>query len=325
VSVYLGQGGMKPRLVISFSFGETSAYMTWRLLNDPDLRSKFSDVVVVVANTSREREESLRFGHQCDQYFGFNTVWLEAVTHHEEARGCTHRVVSFATAVRDGSVFEDMIRKYGIPNPQYIHCTRELKLNPIRSYVENELGWERGSYHTAVGIRADEIDRMSIVAMDNGVLYPLVKIGVTKPHINEWWMGRPFRLRLKGYQGNCRGCFKKSWRKLLTLVSEDPSEFDWNRQMEAKYGHVGGEFNKEPGVGQEPLPEGYRRVFFRENRSADDVLALYEETKGQFVPAEDDALELPQPSLFPVDLDVPGACGESCEVWSDSDNWDEAA
>lgn len=313
------------RLVISFSYGETSAYMTWRILNDPAIRDQFSEVVVVVANTSREREEALRFGWQCDQHFGFGTVWLEAVTFHGEAKSCGHRVVSFEAAARDGSVFEDMIRKYGIPNLQFIHCTRELKLNPIRSYVETELGWERGSYHTAVGIRADEIDRMSVVAMDNGVLYPLIKIGVTKPHINEWWMKQPFRLKLKGYQGNCKGCFKKSWRKIFTLIQEDPSEYEWNREMEAKYGFVGGEFTKEPGPGQEPLPEGYRRVFYRDNNSTNDVFALYEQVKGQFVPAEDDAVEIPQPNLFPIDLDVAGACGESCEVWSDVDDWDEAA
>ena len=315
----------KPNLVISFSFGETSAYMAWRLLNDPALRSQFGEVVVVVANTTREREEALRFGHRCDQEFGFDLVWLEAVTHHGEIKGCTHKITSFMEARRDGSVFEDMIRKYGIPNYQYIHCTRELKLNPIRSYIETELGWARGTYQTAVGIRADEIDRMSETAMANGVIYPLVKLGVTKPHINEWWMRQPFRLDLKGYQGNCKGCFKKSWRKLFTLYGEDSREFAWNAEMEDRHGLVGGEFTKRPGEGQEPLASDYRRVFYRENRSVTDLANLYEQVKDTFIPAEDDAAILPQPNLFPVDLDVPGACGESCEVWSDLENWDEAA
>jgi hypothetical protein len=314
------------RLVNSFSFGETSAYMTYRNLCDRSTYLQYDDVVTVAANTTRERPEALEFGRRCDVELGFNSVWVEAITHHGEARACGHRVVTHETARSDGSAFEDVIRKYGIPNYQYIHCTRELKLNAIRSYVENELGWERGSYHTAVGIRADEIDRMSHTAMESGVIYPLVKLGVTKPHINEWWSKQPFRLNLRGYQGNCRGCFKKSWRKIFTLIQENASEYDWNREMEAKYGLVGGEFNKEPGPGQVPLPEGYRRVFYRENRSTDDVMALYEQVKGKFVPAEDDSLELPQPSLFPVDLDIPNACGdESCEPWADFDNWGEAA
>lgn len=315
---------MKPRLVLSFSYGETSAYMAWRCKNDPVIRDQYSEIVVVVSNTSREREEALRFGHLCDQHFGFNSVWLES-RQMPAGVSSSYTVTSYRHAIRDGSVFRQMIAKYGIPNPQYIHCTRELKLNPIRAYVEQGLGWERGTYKTAVGIRADEIDRMSETAMANGVIYPLVKLGIRKPHINEWWMKQPFRLELKGYQGNCKGCFKKSWRKLFTLISEDPSEFDWNRGMEAEYSLVGGEFSKKPGPGQEPLPEGYRRVFYRENHSTDDLMALYEQVKGQFRPAEDDAVELPQPELFPIDMDAGGACGESCEVWADFEDWDEAA
>lgn len=314
------------RLVNSFSLGETSAYMTYRNLCDPATYLRYDDVVTIIANTTRERPEAIEFGRRCDTELGFNSVWVEAVVHHDEKRPCSHRVVTPDTARMDGSAFEEVIRKYGIPNPQFIHCTRELKLNAIRSYIETELGWERGTYHTAVGIRADEIDRMSAAAQANGVIYPLVKLGITKPHINEWWSRQPFRLNLKGYQGNCRGCFKKSWRKIFTLIQEDATEYDWNRRMEAEYGLIGSEFTAQPRPGQTPISADYRRVFYRGNRSVGDVLALYDQVRGQFVPAEDDALELPQPSLFPVEMDIPNACGdESCEPWADFDNWDEAA
>lgn len=323
MSAPLTMSDPKPRLAASFSLGETSAYMTARLLGDPEFREQFSEIKVVTANTSREDEKALAFGNRCDLHFGFDMVWLEAVVHHGEAKGCTHRVVTYETAARDGSVFEEVIKKYGIPNQQYPHCTRELKLNPIRSYLENELGWERGSYLTAVGIRADEIDRMSEAAMATGVIYPLVKLGVTKPHINEWFAKQPFRIDLEGFEDNCHGCQKKSLRKLLTLAQRDPSQFDWNRRIEAEYGYVGGEFNKEPGPGQTPLAADYRRVFYRDNRSTDDLFALYDQVKDTFVPATNDRLEIPQPNLFPIDLDIPGGCGESCEIWTD--NWDEAA
>lgn len=312
------------RLVASFSFGETSAYMVWRILNDPAIRSLYDEIVVVVANTSRERDEALEFGNRCDAHFGFKSAWLESVTY-EPGKASGHQVVSYQTAARDGSVFERMIQKYGIPNPQYIHCTRELKLNPIRSYVEEGLGWERGTYQTAVGIRADEIDRMSMAAMEGGVIYPLVRLGIKKPDINAWWAKQPFRLRLKGYEGNCRGCFKKSWRNLFTLVEDSPEDFDWTRQMEERHGFVGGEFAKEPGPGQEPLAKDYRRKFFRGNNSTDQLFELYGQVKGRFQRAEDDAIIMPQPNLFPVDLDVGGGCGESCEPWADLDDLGEAA
>jgi hypothetical protein len=34
---------------------------------------------VVFANTGQEREETLEFVKQCDDHFGFGTVWIEGV------------------------------------------------------------------------------------------------------------------------------------------------------------------------------------------------------------------------------------------------------
>lgn len=50
--------------LISFSGGRTSAFMVWNILQAhggtlPD------DVVVAFANTGKEREETLRFVHEC--------------------------------------------------------------------------------------------------------------------------------------------------------------------------------------------------------------------------------------------------------------------
>lgn len=61
---------------ISFSGGRTSAYMLWRILQAhggtlPD------DVVVTFANTGREREETLRFVHECGARWGVRIAWLE--------------------------------------------------------------------------------------------------------------------------------------------------------------------------------------------------------------------------------------------------------
>lgn len=299
---------MSRRLLISFSAGETSAYMTWRILNFE--RHNWDEIVVVLANTGEEREESLIFADACDRHFGFNTVWLEGVQFPGERKAPGFRVVTFETADRTGRVFEEAIQKYGIPNAKFKHCTRVLKLQPIHAYAQS-LGWEKGSYYTAIGIRADELDRMSIHAAENKLIYPLIRLGIKKPHINRWWSQQPFRLNLKGYQNNCKWCWKKSWRKHFTLISERPEIYDFPRRMEALYGGVGPEHSE--------MPEGYRRVFFRGSRSTDDVFALYEGVKDTFVPAEDDAAALPEPTLFDIDLDTPGGCGESCEVWSDDD------
>jgi len=274
---------------------------------------RYDDIVVVFANTGQENEATLKFVRECDDHFGFGTVWIEAVQHHGERKAPGFKTVTFETASRDGAPFEDGIRKYGIPNQKFKDCTRNLKQKPIEAYARS-IGWELGSYDLAIGIRADEKDRMSAAANQRRIVYPLIKPhSMTKPQINTWWASQPFRLTLKGYQGNCKWCWKKSFRKHFTIISENPEHYDFPRRMEKLYGLIGPEFNKDPSLLENPLPPGYRRTFFRGNMSVDDLFAEYEHKKDMFVPAHDEA------AVFDPDYDVAGACGESCEVFSDED------
>lgn len=297
------------RLLVSFSGGETSAYMTWRILNDPDLRSRWDEILVVFANTSQENEETLDFVRNCDVHFGFGTVWLEAVTFHNERRSAGFRVVDFETACRDGFVFESMIQKYGIPNAKFKSCTRDLKQNPIAAYARS-LGWGKpGDYDLAIGIRDDELDRVSARAHERRLIYPLAHdVPMTKPKINFWWSQQPFRLHLKHWQGNCKWCWKKSKRKHMTLIKHTPEVFDFPRRMERDYALVGPEFIKTP-----PPPEGYQRTFFRGNESVDTLFAQYAALPDDWQEAEDEA------QVFDPEWDVGGGCGDSCEVWTDDE------
>ena len=249
------------------------------------------------ANTGQENEQTLAFVRDCDAYFGFNTVWIEAVQFHGERRAAAFKIVDFDSASRDGAPFEDAIRKYGIPNAKFKDCTRNLKQNPIEAYAKS-CGWPLGTYDLAIGIRADEIDRMSAYASKRRIVYPLISDHpMTKPKINSWWAAQPFRLRLKGYQGNCKWCWKKSFRKHFTLISETPEIYDFPRRMEKIYGCVGPEFLKRNA--DKPLPTDYRRVFFRGNKSVDDLFAA---------------------AVFDPEYDVGAGCEESCEVFADEDN-----
>lgn len=286
------------RLFISFSGGETSAFMAqWLLANKAH---EYDEIVTLFANTGQENEETLRFVQQCDEAFGLNVVWVEAVV--QEGRvGTRHRVVDFDSASRHGDPFESVIKKYGIPNQAYPHCTRELKLAPMLSYIAS-LGWEKGSYETAVGIRADEIDRIAADANQRRLIYPLISdIEMTKPRINAWWQKQPFRLQLKGYQGNCKWCWKKSLRKHLTLLNEHPGWYDFPERMEEKHGLAGHNV------------DGNRRVFFRKNMNTKSLRLIAKQ--GGFTPAEDDAQVYEDQMSLGFDLDAPGGgCdGESCE------------
>jgi len=298
------------RLLISFSGGETSAYMTnWALNN---WREKYGEILIVFANTGQENEQTLEFIRDCDKHFGFNTVWIEAIQYHNERKSPGFKIVTFSTASREGEPFESAIIKYGIPNAKFKDCTRNLKQKPIEAYARSQ-GWALGTYDLAIGIRADEIDRMSTLASTRRIVYPLISDHpMTKPKINSWWAAQPFRLQLKGYQGNCKWCWKKSLRKHLTLIGEAPEIYDFPRKMERLYGKIGPEFNKiNPAT---PLAADYRRVFFRGSKSVDDLFAEYEIKKDTFRRSDDDA------AVFDPDFDIGAGCEESCEVFADEDN-----
>lgn len=283
------------RLFISFSGGETSAFMAVWLMRH--LAYLYDEVVCVFANTGQENEETLRFVEQVTQHFGLNTVWVEAVIHGQNI-GTTHRVVDFHTASRSGEPFEAMIQQYGIPNKAYPHCTRELKQAAMKSYISS-LGWKPGTYDTAIGIRVDEIDRISKNAKKLRLFYPLIShVEMTKPRINRWWRNQPFRLDLKGYQGNCKWCWKKSLRKHLTLINENPRQYDFPERMEREYGLAG--HNE----------DGTLRVFFRENLSTVTLRKIA--ASGGFTPVSDDAQDYDD--QLSMDLDSSNGCSSSCEV-----------
>jgi hypothetical protein len=280
------------RLLISFSGGRTSAYMAKRLLDLVRAKANPPEVAIVFANTGQEDERTLEFVDRCDKTFGFGVVWVEA---HVNAgkKGCTARVVDYASASRAGEPFEAVIGKYGIPNPSYPHCTRELKMNPIKDYVRG-LGWKAGSYDLAIGIRVDEIDRMRADAQQERIIYPLVKWGVRKQDVVSWWQRQPFDLEIPEHRGNCVTCWKKSYRKLLTIARDDPGAFAFFDRMEREYPHAG--------AGEGP------RTFFRKNMTARDILAASAMPFDAFVDRNGEQME----------MDLGGGCGESCEVFTDA-------
>lgn len=292
------------RLFLSFSGGETSAFMCWAILNS-DFRNRYDDIRVVFANTGQENEATLQFVQKCDEAFGLNVTWIEADVQHGVRVSPKARVVTFETASRNGEPFESAIRKYGIPGPAFPHCTRSLKIDPMTSYMRS-IGWVKGSYDTAVGIRNDEIDRMSVSAAKRRIIYPLIQwLPTTKPEINNWWRKQPFRLGLKGYQGNCKWCWKKSMRKHLTIMQETPEAYEFPARMEALYPKVGPEFHA--------MPDDYVRRFFRGSETTQDLRDRLTSAVG-FVPATDDADVY---MLFDPVLDLSSGCAESCEVFAD--------
>lgn len=282
---------MKKRLLISFSGGRTSAMMT-KLLWD-ELPHDEYDIQVVFANTGQEHEATLQFANNVETVWGIPIVWVEADVQFDRRSASKHKVVDYKTACRNGRLFMDMSIKYGIPNKSFPHCTRELKLNPIRSYIKS-IGWKRSSYDTAIGIRIDEIDRMDEKAKEKRIIYPLVKRQITKVMVNEWFKEQPFNLNIPEHFGNCTWCWKKSLRKLLTNAKYNPEFFDVPQILEDHYSRFG------PIHKRDPNAEPHR--LFRNNMSTRELIEL---AKRPFYEFTDEMRK---------DLDLAGACSESCEV-----------
>ena len=295
---------LSERLVVSFSGGRSSAVMLDQILGRwGDSR----EIVICFANTGKEEEETLRFVDAVDRNFcqprGRKVHWLECVIR-EGRQGPAAKEVDFKTANRTGQPFEDAIAKYSIFNAGNKGCTRTLKDDPIHWWLKNVHGWEKGSYETAIGIRSDEIDRVSVNAKKRRFIYPLADWGFRKRDVSQYMERFEWDLKLPGdHWGNCDACWKKSLRKLMTRAKEDPSVFTWWGRMERKYGMLGnGKTSPE-----EP------RTFYREHRSAQDIISLSQTE--DFEPYEDDKYD--DPELFDKWWDVGSSCGETCEIGAD--------
>lgn len=218
-------------LVCTFSGGRTSAFMG--LFLKEHKKYKDYDKLYIFANTGKEREETLNFINKCDLEWKLNVVWVEAKVIYKERIGTTYTVVNFEKASRNGEPFEAMLKKYPMPNNFASNCTRELKQRPIDKYVK-QLGYNQ--VYTAMGIRGDERHRRSNFADKNNIIYPLIDdVNVDEMFIRNWWNRNCFDLKLKDYEGNCDLCFKKSERKRLTLIKENPKTAEWWLDMETKY------------------------------------------------------------------------------------------
>ena len=219
---------------ISFSGGRTSAYMLWRVLQAHGGKLP-EDAVVCFANTGKEDEATLRFVQRVSDEWSVPIVWLEFRDTEQH-----FEIVSFETASRNGEPFEALIRKRNyLPNPVTRFCTIDLKIRPIGRYLlsigmaETKTEAENMSM---IGMRADEQRRAAKIADKSRI--PLVKAGITKQDVGQFWKAQTFDLELPNMNGvtmhgNCDLCFLKGGGQILSLVTEKPERAVWWAKMEA--------------------------------------------------------------------------------------------
>lgn len=229
----------KPNLLVTFSGGRSSGRMA------KHLKENYADqynMIFVFANTGQENDETLDFVKECDEAFDLGVVWVEAVVH-EGRVASTHKIVNYETATRrtefHDSPYTEVVKKYGIPNKAYMHCTRELKENPIHHYVQKVVGWKKGTYQTAIGIRSDEPKRLNRKDHWQNKIYLADFLEIDQQGVWDFWNAQPFDLAIEDRQGNCAWCFKKCDSKLKRIAKDDPTIFDYPDFIEREYGHVG--------------------------------------------------------------------------------------
>lgn len=287
---------MKKKLLISFSGGRTSAYMTWWLLNEWDDRDNW-DMKVVFANTGKEVERTLEFVERCSKEWDIEIVWVEA-KHKDEngnpyskkGRSVRHKLVCFKTASRNGEPFEEMISVQGIPSVNAPMCSWQLKKFAIDSYLKS-IEWK--DYYKAIGIRNDEIDRINENFRRERIMYPLISANpTTKRQVSIWWQKQDFDLEIDADLGNCDCCWKKDMKRLVRIAKNHPTRFDWWQQMTNKYGRF---------MPREAVKLNPPFNFYRGDKSPKDIFELSTAT-------------LEQLDLF-TETEKLNGCSESCEAF----------
>jgi hypothetical protein len=226
--------------MVSFSGGRTSAFMLREILAAHRRILPF-DVYVTFANTGKEREETLRFVHECGSRWNVPIRWLEW---RNEPAG--YEEVSYNSASRNGEPFEALIaKKKSTPNWQMRFCTMYLKVLTMQAFMADQ-GHAIGSYTEAVGLRHDEGLRIFKMLERNEkygqrCVAPLAKAKITKPDIMSFWAAQPFDLGLVPGEGNCDLCFLKGRGLRKSLIRARPTSADWWIKQEID---SGGQFDR---------------------------------------------------------------------------------
>lgn len=230
--------------LISFSGGRTSAYMLWHILQAhggtlPD------DAHVVFANTGKEREETLRFVHECATRWGVRVRWLEWQDRRKKTPVDERfEEVGYNSAARAGEPFKALIAsKKAVPNAVQRWCTTHLKWQVCADFME-AMGYP--AWANVVGLRADEPERTTKKRIENATgaatwqhALPLDDAGVRKSDVLRFWLGstermgtdepQGFDLRLNPWEGNCTKCMMKGRKLLMWEVRRDPVDArDWS-------------------------------------------------------------------------------------------------
>lgn len=236
---------MNPYLItgpatISFSGGRTSGMMLHEIIA-AHKGTLPSDVKVVFANTGKEREETLRFVHNCETHWNTKVHWVEWRNSPEG-----FEEVGYNSASRKGEPFAALLAKKKMPpNWQARFCTQFLKVMAMAAYLRSQ-GFQDEAYKEVIGLRYDEGHRLFKMFDRNErdkrqCIAPMASAKVTERGVMAFWKVQPFDLGLSPGEGNCDLCFLKGRGLRKSLIRKDPASASWWIEQEQL---TGGWFDK---------------------------------------------------------------------------------
>lgn len=214
------------RACVSFSGGRTSGYMLRHILNAYDGRLP-TDVLPVFANTGKEREETLRFVHDCETHWNVKVHWVEW---RDTPEGFEE--VGYNSASRKGEPFAALIaKKHMPPNWQARFCTQYLKVKTMNAFMSSR-GYDPCTYAEVIGLRHDEGMRIFKMLERNerdgrNCVAPMAQAKATLADVKVFWAAQPFDLGLEPGEGNCDLCFLKGRGLRKELIRRRPPSADW--------------------------------------------------------------------------------------------------
>lgn len=117
-----------------------------------------------------------------------------------------------------------------LPSPQARWCTRMLKLEPFRPWIEQFAGIQK---HMFVGIRADE-DRIAFALDEVNTEFPFVAMGIRRAEVFQLLsetIGIP-KFYARRTRSGCATCIFQRRSELVGLLQERPIEFRRGEQYE---------------------------------------------------------------------------------------------
>ena len=245
------------KTINSLSGGKTSSYIAanypadynvFSLIRTNDIASKFKDEKIRKLVEDRlqapfistaEDDTIIYTMLDLEQYIGKEITWVT------------------------GPTFEDAIKNHGgyLPNKVARYCTTDMKTMPIAKWrydnidddVEMRFGFraneqsraktmndklnERGMTEVKIVIgktKTGTRNRWGVIDYCKPT-FPLIKDGIFKDNVEEFWRDKPVRF---AYMNNCIGCWWRGPMLLKHMADKHPEKMDWfARQEEGNKGN----------------------------------------------------------------------------------------